>query len=582
MAALLWKCVALAVCCVPFAASQEAVSTVCGVDSVAVRVLLDYSRPALPLDPSGLLLGSCPPSSSSAGNNMVVFQYGLLDCRFMRMVTANVTSYMNVLTYKPTQRGFYQTPFNQAIVCTYTKPAGWTPPVYNPALGDASGFGKLEFTMGIMNDDYSAPRTSSLFFLGSPINIVAAVKQQFHIPLMVYVEECRCQHSRAEPFKPDLPAHHQPRVDIHCKLCFVDGQAGNSRFLPRVQTSEIRLVVQAFRFTQLNTDVYIHCRLLAWDPAQLNDPTKKACSFNQRTRSWELLDNPGRSSVCSCCTSNCNLRKRRDTEGLRHTAVLGPLRILPEELSAGSQEFYQRSPALSLEDPQQALAWLPVLAAPLLLMAVLGALSLGYYMCVWRHPRLCSKSSTVSTACGVDSVAVRVLLDYSRPALPLDPSGLLLGSCPPSSSSAGNNMVVFQYGLLDCRFMRMVTANVTSYLNVLTYKPTQRGFYQTPFNQAIVCTYTKPAGWTPPVYNPALGDAYGFGKLEFTMGIMNDDFSAPRSSSLFFLGSPINIVAAVKQQFHMPLIVYMEECVAASTAELSPSSQTYSLITNHG
>ncbi|XP_058850795.1 zona pellucida sperm-binding protein 3-like isoform X1 [Acipenser ruthenus] len=396
MMAALWKYVVIALCCVPFAAPQEgnvgywrAVSTVCGVDSVAVRVLLDYSRSALPLDPSGLLLGPCPPSSSSTGNNMVVFQYGLLDCRFMRMVTANVTSYMNVLTYKPTQRGFYQTPFSQAIVCTYTKPAGWTPPVYNPALGDAYGFGKLEFTMGIMNDDFSAPRTSSLFFLGSLINIAAAVKQQFHMPLMVYMEECVAAST------PELSPSSQTYPLITNHGCFVDGQAGNSRFLPRVQTSEIRLVVQAFRFTQLNTDVYIHCRLLAWDPAQLNDPTKKACSFNQRTRSWELLDNPGRSSVCSCCTSNCNLRKRRDTaeEGLRHTAVLGPLRILPEELSAGSQEFYQRSPALSLEEPQQALAWLPVLAAPLLLMAVLGALSLGYYMCVWHHPRLFSKSS---------------------------------------------------------------------------------------------------------------------------------------------------------------------------------------------
>ncbi|MGH0175199.1 UNVERIFIED_CONTAM: hypothetical protein FKN15_001348 [Acipenser sinensis] len=178
--------------------------------------------------------------------------------------------------------------------------------------------------------------------------------------------------------------------------------------------------------------VYIHCRLLAWDPAQLNDPTKKACSFNQRTRSWELLDNPGRSSVCSCCTSNCNLRKRRDIgtnstfyivytgaeEGLRHTAVLGPLRILPEELSAGSQEFYQRSPALSLEEHQQVLAWLPVLAAPLLLIAVLGALSLGYYMCVWRHPRLCSKSSSeLLVPAPVDEMHTAVgLVSSSSPA----------------------------------------------------------------------------------------------------------------------------------------------------------------------
>ncbi|KAK6477914.1 zona pellucida sperm-binding protein 3-like [Huso huso] len=379
--------VLLALCCIPFAAPQDAGTVVCGVDSVSVRVLLNIGQ-ALPLDPKGFLLGSCSPSTGSY--NTVQFQSGLLDCRFMRMVTSNIISYMNVLTYQPTQSGFYQTPFTQAIVCTYTKLSGWTPPVYNPALGDASGFGKLEFTMGFMNEEFSAPRTSSLFFLGSPINIAAAVKQQFHMPLMVYVEECVAAST------PQLSPSSQTYPLIANHGCFVDGQAASSRFLPRVQTSEIRLVVQAFKFTQLNTDVYIHCQLLAWDPAQLSNPTKKACSFNQRSRSWELLDNPGQSSVCSCCTSNCNKRKRRDTaeEGLRHTAVLGPLRILPEELSAGSQEFYQRSPALSLEEPQQALAWLPVLAAPLLLMALLGALSLGYYMCVWHHPRLCSKSSS--------------------------------------------------------------------------------------------------------------------------------------------------------------------------------------------
>ncbi|MBN3279708.1 ZP3 protein, partial [Polyodon spathula] len=253
-----------------------AVSTACGVDSVAVRVLLDYFRPALPLDPSGLLLGTCPPSSSSAGNNMVVFQYGLLDCRFMRMVTANITSYMNVLTYKPTQSGFYQSPFNQAVVCTYTKPAGWTPPVYNPALGDASGFGKLEFTMGIMN-----ALNSNLALVHTTQRIGMLLVQQVSL-------ECRM----SCPLLPSGGCLQSPSPGECLPLfsalspcrCFVDGQVGNSRFLPRVQTSEIRLVVQAFRFTQLNTDVYIHCRLLAWDPAQLNDPTKKACSFNQRTR----------------------------------------------------------------------------------------------------------------------------------------------------------------------------------------------------------------------------------------------------------------------------------------------------------
>ncbi|MGH0175198.1 UNVERIFIED_CONTAM: hypothetical protein FKN15_001347 [Acipenser sinensis] len=139
-------------------------------------------------------------------------------------------------------------------------------------------------------DDFAAPRTSSLFFLGSPINIVAAVTQQFHMPLMVYMEEC-VSASTAE-LSPSSQTY--PLITNHG--CFVDGQAGNSRFLPRVQTSEISLVVQAFRFTQLNTD----------SPSRL----------------W-----PG------------------------------------------------------------GLFWL-------LLMAVLGALSLGYCMCMWRHLGLFSKSSS--------------------------------------------------------------------------------------------------------------------------------------------------------------------------------------------
>ncbi|MGH0165725.1 UNVERIFIED_CONTAM: hypothetical protein FKN15_049514 [Acipenser sinensis] len=134
-------------------------------------------------------------------------------------------------------------------------------------------------------------------------------------------------------------------------------------------------------------------------------------------------------------------------------------------------------------------------------------------------------------------------------ALPLDPKGFLLGSCSPSSGSY--NTLQFQSGLLDCRFMRMVTSNIISYMNVLTYQPTQSGFYQTPFTQAIVCTYTK-----------------------------NSQPPAPPVCSSW--GSPINIAATVKQQFHLPLMVYMEECVAASTPELSPSSQTYPLIANHG
>ncbi|MGH0170258.1 UNVERIFIED_CONTAM: hypothetical protein FKN15_058504 [Acipenser sinensis] len=247
-------------------------TVVCGVDSVSVRVLLNIGQ-ALPLDPKGFLLGSCSPSTGSY--NTVQFQSGLLDCRFMRMEFSaprtsslfflgspiNIAAAVKQQFYMPLMVYVEEcvaasTPELSLSSQTYPLIAnhglsGWTPPVYNPALGDASGFGKLEFTMGIMNEDFSAPRTSSLFFLGSPINIAAAVKQQFHMPLMVYVEECVAAST------PELSPSSQTYPLIANHGCFVDSQAASSRFLPRVQTSEIRLVVQAFKFTQLNTDVSI-------------------------------------------------------------------------------------------------------------------------------------------------------------------------------------------------------------------------------------------------------------------------------------------------------------------------------------
>lgn len=42
------------------------------------------------------------------------------------------------------------------------------------------------------------------------------------------------------------------------------------------------------------------------------------------------------------------------------------------------------------------------------------------------------------------------------------------------------------------------------------------------------------------------------------------------------------IWAAVEQKSHQPLLLLMEECVAASTAELQDDSQLYPIVTNKG
>lgn len=48
------------------------------------------------------------------------------------------------------------------------------------------------------------------------------------------------------------------------------------------------------------------------------------------------------------------------------------------------------------------------------------------------------------------------------------------------------------------------------------------------------------------------------------------------------LGSYMPIWASVDQKFHQPLLLLMEECWAASTAELQNDSEVYSIVTNKG
>lgn len=63
---------------------------------------------------------------------------------------------------------------------------------------------------------------------------------------------------------------------------------------------------------------------------------------------------------------------------------------------------------------------------------------------------------------------------------------------------------------------------------------------------------------------------------------ITDDFSGPAESTSFPLGSLIPIMASVAQNGHQPLLLLIEECLAATTPELQPESSIYPIITNKG
>ncbi|XP_044075340.1 zona pellucida sperm-binding protein 3-like [Siniperca chuatsi] len=263
-------------------------------------------------------LGNCYPTSSSPRE--AVFSVALDNCHFRRLVTGNQLMYTNDLTYSsPPDSNVL--PFTRPVVCAYERPKDWYPLTYYPAF-NTYGESDLVFHIGLMNGDFSGPAESTSFPLGSLIPIMASVAQRSHQPLLLLLDEC------VATTTPELHPESSIYPIITNKGCLVDSKISRSKFEPRQKSSEIQLSLQAFRFA-LGEEVFINCRLLAWDPASL-DTTKKACHYVKEHR-WELLDNPAYSNLCDCCESSCKSRRMRSVESGKHAmvqkAVLGPLTI---------------------------------------------------------------------------------------------------------------------------------------------------------------------------------------------------------------------------------------------------------------
>ncbi|KAJ4937119.1 hypothetical protein JOQ06_001701 [Pogonophryne albipinna] len=70
----------------------------------------------------------------------------------------------------------------------------------------------------------------------------------------------------------------------------------------------------------MGEEVFIHCKLLVWDPNGL-DSTKKACHF-VKGHGWELLDNLAQSNLCDCCESKCKSRRQRSVASAAATSAV--------------------------------------------------------------------------------------------------------------------------------------------------------------------------------------------------------------------------------------------------------------------
>ncbi|KAM9718501.1 zona pellucida glycoprotein 3f, tandem duplicate 2 [Menidia menidia] len=163
-------------------------------------------------------------------------------------------------------------------------------------------------------------------------------------------------------------------------------------------------------------------------------------------------------------------------------------------------------------------------------------------------------------------------------------SRLFLGTCMPSEWTVlpnGEGEARFDYNFADCKFKKMMKGKRVVYRNELAFRPHPRT-KPAVFTSPVECLWKRPEGRLLQQMNPGSGTATGHSQLVFHMALLNDQLTGVAKTNVVPLGSFMPIWAAVEQKSHQPLLLLMEECVAASTPELHRGSHIYPIIGNKG
>ncbi|KAM4677983.1 zona pellucida sperm-binding protein 3-like [Discoglossus pictus] len=290
--------------------SQNPISVQCEEDSMVVSVQRDLYGTGKLIKPSDLTLGPnrCTPSSQSTSTT-VIFQNGLQDCGNRLQMTPDWLLYSTNLTYSPTPA--LNSPIirtNSAVVsimCYYPRHGNVSSnaikPTWYPFSSTVSMEERLSFSLQLMADDWSAPRTSLIFQLGDVFHIEASIATGNHVPMILFIDSC------VATLSPDVTSSPSYYI-IDLNGCLLDGkrQDSSSAYIsPRSQSAKLRFTVDAFRFTGIDAStIYITCNLRAALATQNPDPMNKACSFSKSSNSWSPVE--GTSDICRCCdTGNC-------------------------------------------------------------------------------------------------------------------------------------------------------------------------------------------------------------------------------------------------------------------------------------
>ncbi|CAJ0942583.1 unnamed protein product [Ranitomeya imitator] len=176
--------------------------------------------------------------------------------------------------------------------------------------------------------------------------------------------------------------------------------------------------------------------------------------------------------------------------------------------------------------------------------------------------------SSVSVQCGEDRMVVMVNRDFYGNGKLVKPTDLTLGSCRPGPQTT-DSTVVFDNGLQECGNLLQMTPDWLIYNSNLRYTPTSsRNVPIIRSNSAVVpvqCFYPSDLG----------------GEAGILLAAMTTDFSSPSSVLVFQLGEKLYIEASLDIQNHVPMLLFVDRCVATITPDMD-SRPSYDIISNNG
>ncbi|CAI9590362.1 unnamed protein product [Staurois parvus] len=270
--------------------AHNPVSVVCDEDKMVVTVQRDLYGNGKLVKASDLSLGSqlCPPESLNS-ETTVVFRVGLQECGNTPQMTADLLLYSTFLTYKPSSAtNLPITRTSSAVIpikCYYPRhdnvSSNAIHPTWVPYSSTLTYEEKLNFSLRLMNDDWSGPSSSIVFQLGEPLKIEATVDANNHIPLRILVDRCV---ATLNPNTTQGPSYEI----IAYNGCLIDGKQEDSSSAfraPRPDPSKLQFSVDAFMFINANSPlIFITCFLRAVTNDASPDALNKACSYSKTNR----------------------------------------------------------------------------------------------------------------------------------------------------------------------------------------------------------------------------------------------------------------------------------------------------------